>query len=40
MGLAVCKTIIKEHGGRIWAENNPQGGATFSFELKALDNET
>jgi signal transduction histidine kinase len=39
MGLAVCKTIITEHGGRIWAEMNPQGGATFSFELKAADND-
>jgi signal transduction histidine kinase len=38
MGLAVCKTIITDHGGRIWAEMNPQGGATFSFELKAADN--
>jgi signal transduction histidine kinase len=38
MGLAVCKTIITEHGGSIRAENNAEGGATFSFELKAADN--
>jgi two-component system, LuxR family, sensor kinase FixL len=39
MGLAVCKTIITEHGGRIWAENSPDGGATFAFELKTVDND-
>jgi two-component system sensor kinase FixL len=33
MGLAVCTSIIKAHGGRIWAENNPDGGATFFIEL-------
>jgi C4-dicarboxylate-specific signal transduction histidine kinase len=39
MGLAVCKSIITDHGGRIWAENNPEGGATFSFTLKAEDHD-
>lgn len=33
MGLAVCNSIIKDHRGRIWAENNPDGGATFFIEL-------
>jgi signal transduction histidine kinase len=33
MGLAISETIIKTHGGRIWAENNPTGGATFRFTL-------
>ncbi len=33
MGLAICKSVITEHGGRIWAENHPDGGAVFSFEL-------
>ena len=37
MGLAVCKSIVTAHGGRIWAENNPEGGATLSFELKVAD---
>jgi signal transduction histidine kinase len=37
MGLSVCKSIITEHEGRIWAENNPEGGATFFFIIKAED---
>jgi PAS domain S-box-containing protein len=35
MGLAICQNIIDAHGGTIWAENNPDGGATFSFILQA-----
>ncbi|MHC1745431.1 MAG: ATP-binding protein [Syntrophobacteraceae bacterium] len=35
MGLAICHNIIDAHGGRIWAENNPDGGATFCFTLQA-----
>ena len=34
LGLFICKSIIEAHGGKIWAENNPDGkGATFSFSL-------
>jgi PAS domain S-box-containing protein len=33
LGLAVAYGIIGEHGGRIWAENNDWGGATFIIEL-------
>ncbi len=33
LGLAICKEIIEGHQGKIWAENNPEGGATFSFML-------
>lgn len=33
MGLAICRSTIDAHEGRIWAENNEQGGATFSFVL-------
>jgi len=29
LGLAICRTIIKQHSGRIWAERNPVRGSTF-----------
>lgn len=34
IGLSICRTIIEEHSGRIWAENIPERGAKFSFSLK------
>ena len=34
IGLMVCKTIAMAHGGRIWAENQPGGGAKFTFSLR------
>jgi len=33
LGLAICRSIIAAHGGRIWAANNSNRGATFSFVL-------
>jgi PAS domain S-box-containing protein len=36
MGLAISKSIIEAHGGRIWAENHPEGGAIFVFELPVI----
>ncbi|MGE5346927.1 MAG: sensor histidine kinase [Acidithiobacillales bacterium] len=39
LGLAICKTIIAAHGGRIWATNNADGGATFHFTLPRADAE-
>ena len=33
LGLSVCKTIVKSHGGRIWAEDNDGPGASFHVAL-------
>jgi two-component system, OmpR family, sensor histidine kinase KdpD len=35
LGLAVARGLVEAHGGRIWVENRPQGGASFSFEIPA-----
>jgi C4-dicarboxylate-specific signal transduction histidine kinase len=33
LGLAVCRTIISSHGGKLWGTNNAERGATFQFTL-------
>jgi signal transduction histidine kinase len=33
IGLAVSRAIIEAHGGRLWAQNNPDRGATISFTV-------
>ena len=32
-GLLAVKRVVKNHGGEVWAENNPQGGAVFNIRL-------
>jgi signal transduction histidine kinase len=33
LGLSICKRIVEDHGGRIWARNEPGRGAVFAFAL-------
>lgn len=35
LGLAICKTIMDAHRGRIWVEDNPGGGSVFRLEMRA-----
>ena len=35
MGLAICRSIIQSHGGRLWATENEPRGAIFQFTLPA-----
>lgn len=35
LGLSIARTIVEAHGGRIWHEHNPSGGAVFRFRLRA-----
>jgi two-component system sensor histidine kinase KdpD len=33
LGLTICRGIVTAHGGRMWAENRPDGGAIFRLTL-------
>ncbi len=37
LGLYVCRRLVEAHGGRIWVENAPGGGAVFSFTLPTVN---
>lgn len=39
LGLSISKKIIEDHGGKIWAENHPAGGAVFHFRLPESQNQ-
>jgi len=41
LGLSICRAIVEAHGGRIWAENRPGGGATIrlTFPLEAKEDQ-
>jgi two-component system KDP operon response regulator KdpE len=39
LGLAICKSLVESHGGTIWADAAPGGGALIQFTLPALEEE-
>jgi signal transduction histidine kinase len=37
MGLSIARSLVEAHGGQLWAENNKDGGATFTFTVPIVE---
>jgi signal transduction histidine kinase len=37
IGLTIVRTVVERHGGRVWVEDAPGGGAQFMVELERMD---
>jgi signal transduction histidine kinase len=37
LGLAIVRALVGAHGGRVWCEETPGGGATFGFALPVAE---
>ena len=37
LGLLVTRSIVEDHGGKVWSTSNPEGGATFTFTLPVAE---